>query len=526
MPSVPSLLSGPRGSTPPVRAALFAAWFLVAGWLAWDHVLWRDEVRAFTLARSGETTADMLRVIHGEGHPALWYLLLRAAHALTGAKQALPVLGFAIAAAAAALFAARAPFRPAVLAAGLFGAFFVHEYAAVSRNYGIAMLLMFAFAALYPRWKERGVGSGAILALLANTNAPSVLLAGALALFWGVELVLTQGWRWTPAWRGWAIGVALLLVGVVACVAEVYPPANDAAVSPMAGRLSVGAVLAAALNITAPLSSLVPEGWWTVPIATLLLAAMIVGGPLGLLRSPGGLAASLAAMLALPLFFQIVYPGTYRHQALYVCLLLTLHWLTAAGQGGHWPERAPVVRPATQALTVRWGQALTIALLLAQVAITAEPVTAALRGEPYSRSREVADLLRRSGLGTAVVLADMDVPLEPLAYYADNPTWLLRTRRWGQVVPFSKANDIDLSLRDILRTARALRTRTGRPVVLLMQVGFDPGAKPQTWRQGYVGAVTTTPGDVRAFLAGTRRLARLGPAVTDETYDVYRLRDP
>src|SRR5262245_39985335 len=66
----------------PARLIVFLLWLGTALFLASRHVVWRDEVRAWTLATTGETVADMLRAVHGEGHPALWYLMLRGFHAV------------------------------------------------------------------------------------------------------------------------------------------------------------------------------------------------------------------------------------------------------------------------------------------------------------------------------------------------------------------------------------------------------------------------------------------------------------
>ena len=508
-----------------MRLALFLVWAATAAWLAWGHVFWRDEVRALSLALAGDSVAAMLRGVQGEGHPALWYLLLRGGHALIG-KAALPGVAFLIGAGAAALWCWRAPFRPLVIAVALFGAFFVNEYTVLARNYGVSMLVLFAWAWAYPRWKQGGIGLGLLLAVLCNTNVPSVMLAGALGLFWCVETLTQEGWRWTPAWRRWAINMGVALLGVLVCVATVYPPAHDAAVSPLALQLGPATVLMAAVNITAPFSALLPEAWWDVPLATLLLAAMVVGAPLGLIRSPGGLAAGVAVMVALPLFFQIVYPGGYRHQALYVCFLLTLYWLVAERGGGRWPARAALLRGEVQALLQRFGPAALLALLLTQLAITATVVGARVQGVAYSRSADLAALLQRERLGQAVVMADADVVLEPLPYHADNPIWLTRAGRWGKVVPFTKANAFELRLADLLATARALHGRTGRPVVIVTQQRLDPSAPAQVWEQGYLGAFSTTPADVRAFLGATRKLAAFDFAQTDESYDAYLLTRP
>lgn len=499
------------------RLAIYAAWLVAAAWLASRHVLWRDEVRGLTFALAGDGIPAMLRAIHGDGHPALWFLLLRGGYAVAG-KAALPGLGFAIGAAATALLAARAPFRPLVIAATLFGAFALHEYTVLARNYGIAMLLMFAFALAYPRWKERGIGLGVLLALLANANVPAMMLAGALGLFWGVEILCADGWRWSPAWRRWALNMAVALVGVALCCAAVYPPVNDAALPPPA---DAPRVLTALLRPAAALGELWPPMFAGVPIAPLLLAALVVGAPIGLLRSPGGLAAGLTAMLSMTLFFQLVYPAAYRHQALYPCFLLTLYWLVAQGGGGRW-RAAPPLRPGI----ATWGQAAMLVLLLAQVLTSVGLAASVARGEVDSRAHDLADLLHREHLDRAVLMADADVVLEPLPFYARNPIWLTRAGHWGETVRFTKANAYDLRLGKLLSTAHALQGRTGRPVVIVTQLRLDPAAPRRTWEQGYLGTLTTTPAEVRAFLAATRRLASFAPARTDESYDVYLLAAP
>lgn len=506
-----------------IRLSLFLAWLSVAGWLAYNHVMWRDEVRALTMSQAGDIVWAMLAAIHDEGHPALWYLLLRAAHRLTGLREVLPTLAFLLGGGAAALFAWRAPFRPVVIASALFAAFFLHEYTVMARNYGVSMLLMFAFACLYGRWRDQGVGLGMVLALLSNTNVPSVLMAAALALFWGLEILCADGLSWTSAWRRYLLNMGVMLIGVFLCVLTVYPPSADAISVPLTDGLRLSDVVGAAFNIAPPMSALLPDALMDARVSPLLLTAMVVGSALGLIRSPGGFTAAMAAALGTPLFFQLIYPGSYRHEALYIVLLLTLYWLVLAGHGGRWPARPPVLRGTIQRRLRYFGQAALLALLLTQVVTTGEIVAAALHGTPNSRSRDLADLLRREGLGRAIVMADADVMLEALPFYADNPIWLVRARRWGRVVPFRRQYAYQLGLPDLLATARALRAHMHRPVVIVLQAELDAvHAQHISW--GYLGTMRTTPREVRDFAASTIPMQRFGPARTDESYAVYRLR--
>ena len=109
------------------RVLLFACWCVLAGWLWWTHVVWRDEVRAFSLALSGSNLAGMLHAVHGEGHPALWYLILRGAHDLFPYREVLPAAGALFGIAAMAMVAFLSPFRLWVVAMVLFSGYGAFE---------------------------------------------------------------------------------------------------------------------------------------------------------------------------------------------------------------------------------------------------------------------------------------------------------------------------------------------------------------------------------------------------------------
>ena len=62
----------------------------------------------FSIALQGANVGQMLAALHGEGHPALWFLGLRAGHALIG-NPILPILSVAVAVAAMALLLSDRP---------------------------------------------------------------------------------------------------------------------------------------------------------------------------------------------------------------------------------------------------------------------------------------------------------------------------------------------------------------------------------------------------------------------------------
>src|SRR5947209_5660948 len=230
-----------------LRLVLFLVWLVLVLWLVSDHVPWRDEVRAFSLALSGSNVVEMLRNVHGEGHPALWYVILRGAHDIFPYREVLPAAGALIGIAAMAVLTFFSPFRTVVVALVLFSYYGAFEYVAQARNYGISALVMFVLAALYRRVRST-LWFGAILAILCNTNVPSCFLAAAFLLFRFIEM-LADGSR--PGRREWLVfaGNAFLsALGAYACFQTVYPTFNDAAVSRNLSDVSIANVGRALLD--------------------------------------------------------------------------------------------------------------------------------------------------------------------------------------------------------------------------------------------------------------------------------------
>jgi hypothetical protein len=505
-----------------VRAGLFAAWLVIVLALAATHVFWRDEVRAFSFALQGDTIVEMLRRLHGEGHPALWYLMLRGAHAVVPVREVLPAVAFFVAAAAMALLVWRSPLRLGMIALVLFGAFGLYEYAAVARNYGISMLVLFALAHFYPRYRDRGIVVGALLALLCNTNVPSAMLAASFLLFWLVELIGEEGLRWTRKHWLFLLNAALAALGALLCFLTVFPTMHDAAPIQYPGGIPFKAAAAAILFPAYSFWGLSAPGIPPTYVAGALLGAIVVGSLFGLVRRPGAFLSSLAALTAFELLFQLIYPGFYRHQALLIVYLVAMYWLVAEGRGGRWPELIAAM-PRLAALE-RAGRIVFLLLLAMQVLNSVDVVAGLAKGTPYSRSRDLAELLEREHLGDAILIGDPDMYLEPMPYYTRNPIYLMREQRFGPYVHFTRHVRLSLTPDDYLADARALRARTGRPVVVVLQHKLDPRRPHYSKSNVRIWWFSADSEQVRRFQAATRKLASFGPAITDETYDVYLVR--
>lgn len=514
---------------------LLAVWFVVVLVTASHHVVWRDEVRALSLAQQGHDVMAMLTALHGEGHPAVWYLLLRGAYTLVRTPKVLPIVALLVACGALLLLVLRSPFGLPVLALLLWSRFAVFEYAVMARNYGISMLLLFVIAAVYDRHRAQGILLGVLLFCLANCNIHSVLLVGAFLLFWLLDMLREERRQRAQALKTVLGNAAIALLGVVLCLLTVFPSYNDAALLERPDGLS-GPTLRKALVVPAgrfrslTIGSVPPRAMerllrW-VPLETVRIAFSLVmfGSTLGLVRRPGAVLAALVALAGFSLLFTLVYPGDYRHQALWLTFLVSLYWIVGAQSPPQAPARSSPLPPRLRPVA-RIGSALFGLLLVLQVHGGIVKVTDTLRNQrPLSRSRDLAAFVAsRPDLHEAVIMAEPDFLVEPLPFYLTNRLYLMREHRFGTVVRFTRQAQLRLTLDEILGQAHRLRVATGGPVLILLHRPLDPALPPQRYKEGYNWEFVTTPEQVRTFQASTRLLASFRPAVTDESFDVYVL---
>ena len=506
-------LASARQATPlTLRALLWLGWLACALYLTANHVMWRDEVRALNLAERGGSLAEMVSAVRGYGHPMLWHVLLRAALAVYPHPVVLAVVAFAVAAATTALLAFKAPFRPLLLALALFGAFFVYEYVAFARNYCISALILFAIAWAYGRYRDVPGVLGVLLFALCNTNIHSVVLAGAFLVFWVLDLVAARPVS-ARAWRSLLAGAALLLAGVACCAWQVYPPVDDAVMPPAADLSRLPLLVATGLGPS--FYELVPANLQSGLSVLILLPVLLLASLLALRRSSAAVIAAALALVGLEVVFLVINLGSYRHQALFLAFLLAMLWIVE--------ERTPSQETADRSWLPRAGL---VALLALQVWSSVFIALRVAGGVPESRSRDLARLIATPALHDAVLLGDPDTMLEAVGYYARNPVYLVREGRFAKSPTFTRAAAREpMTLERILSSARAIHARTKRPVVIVMGERIDAGTPPGTRSRGYYGKLVIGPDDVRTFLAATRRIARFAPAATDESYDVFVLRD-
>lgn len=494
--------------------ALLLAYCAVIVWLSSRHEIWRDEMRALSLVLESRSPWDLLGRLSAEGHPFLWYLILYLAHALIRHTVALKIAGLAVAAGAAAVLLFRAPFSLPQKALFLCGLFPIYEYSVKARNYGISMLLLFGLCALYRERFKNILWLGLLVFLLAQTNVHSLIIAAALLFSLGGEYLCrrARGLR-DPAPGLSAAGFGLMLAGILFSAWQIHPDSASFA-APSLRSMDWAAVIRDGLKGWEDPGRYFHEAFG---LGTSSWSSVVIWcGLLFFVRRPFIFIVPFLTMGALGALFGKIYPGFLRHQGFMVLLLWCAFWMADVFNAG--PAASPRAR------LVRTAAACYLYLfLLLEIAAAVPPVRADISRD-YSASRAFGTALRRTpALREAIVVGEPDFVLESLPYYADNPTYFPRERRFGRVVRFTRENRPVLTLAELQQEACRIKAVYRKPVLIALGHPLEPqGAHVFTYAMGK--KFEYDPAAQEQFIRGTRRLFDFTHALEGEKYSVFEVK--
>jgi hypothetical protein len=522
----PSSLKGRWSRLDPrVRfAALFGlGHLLLLLFFASSHELWRDEVRALNIVLDSSSPLDLLRKLHNEGHPFLWYAILYVGHGVLRTKAVLVAASLLIAEAAVFVFVAYAPFprwQRVLFALGLFP---LYEYSISCRNYGLSMLLAFVYAALYSRRFVRPIWFGVVVALFANTTAFCAVIAAMLVVLWAAERLYVELFDRTverSARLRNAAGAGIALLGIAFSVYVIRADATSLFYRPQ--NISLPAALDAwYAHLKYPASQLVDMFSLTGPLP-LAVGVWLLTVYL-LLRNPFVGALFYGSVAAFDLFAALIYAPAMRHKGLVYVMILVALWLDAQLPVRELPR---FVRGFGRALApVLAGL---IPILFALQANAGYEAVKLDRERRLSGSKWLAHVIEQHPeLHDAIVMGEPDLRIEALSYYVDNPIYQARDHAFGRKVNFSWGSRADMTLDDMLNLALALRQQRHKPVVMVIGPQLSPSG-PYVSVHTFIKVFRYDPTMYARFVGATRKLAtirnNIAQIVDPEEFDVYVLR--
>lgn len=326
------------------------------------HDYFVDEWQALQIATQSPNLAALLENLRYEGHPPLWYLLLRGLAAIFGPGGALAAASLVCALATLFLLAARAPVPRWARLTMILAEPILFEYGTVSRGASLGVALTFAALALWHR--RRAVW--AVLALVPLVD----FLFGVIAL----ALIFL---RWSERAPAWYPGLALFALCSILAGWSVFPASDFISVYRPSPPFEMVARWVTEMAVVA-----LPFQWddgprwdapWVTPLTPVLAAAFLILCYHQTRRRPAERLVAVGFPLFLLAFMLFVHILAIRHVMLAAVVFLAVLWRQGAA-------KLPIGAPAAFWLA---GSAL-CGLVTAGFALT----------RPFDTAPEVARVIR------------------------------------------------------------------------------------------------------------------------------------
>jgi len=165
-----------------IASVIFLLYVLFTGIMMVFHEMWRDEWLAIQLATKTQTISDLLLRLPQEGHPPLWYFIIRATAFFSNEVWLLQAihLGISWCTAYLLLFRFKLSWQSAFCI--LFSYFLFFEYTVIVRNYNLTILFSLLAIIQIKSQKPKIPYIFTLLCLMCLSNV--------YGIFWGIGLAI------------------------------------------------------------------------------------------------------------------------------------------------------------------------------------------------------------------------------------------------------------------------------------------------------------------------------------------------
>lgn len=460
-------------------------------------------MRAMSIAIEAPGYADLPAYLKNEGHPILWYAVLKLAFSIFHDTSVLPILSFLFAAGIAFILLFRSPFPLLFSTLIIFGTWCLYDYGINCRNYGIGAFLMLLFADLYTRNKNRPILYASILALAAQSNVYACImsmLAGAWML-----------WEQPPPDRLKSkslLSAGILLASFVFVAYVTWPDQNS-----LVAERQESWDLLKTFNISYGLENILHTSF---PINYSLLTVMFMCAILVFIPKPRAMLWVYTSALIMS-FFSICLRHNYiQHQGMWIYFFIVMLYVHFRHiKSFVWTQRG------FRKYLICLGFLCFSCILYSHVRKGWDTYQFDLRS-PMSDSKHAGTWFRQHAKPGDVILAEPDYVMEPVMFYHYQHFYLPREKRFNSYVHFTKANDSFLSLRNLINTTDSFEQAGKRTFLVIREKLLF---KDTIFRYSYGKHFIVDTGalkdlDTRYFITDSFR----NNYYTDEQYYIYMKR--
>lgn len=428
------------------------------------HEMWRDEMQSWLIAKGSHSLPELFHNLRYDGHPVLWYIPLYLVSKITSHPAAMQLVHLIIAGGAAYLFLKFSPFTRLQKLLFVFGYFPAYEYAVISRNYAIGILLIFLFCTLFrPRANKNCIILSIILFLLAQTSAYGFIAALLLFMLMTLGFLVSRNQYTNLPINKWKIifCICLVLVGLYISATTMVPDSYSTFAGLWTNNFDshhFPETLRTVWQGFVPMPRFDKHCYWNTNVLRgrklmyflslfllCFVSLMFARKPLILFLFSFGAAAMLT-------FKYFIYPGYMRHHGFLFILFITCLWLEKYYLN-EIKLKPPLLLYATAFCNKYKNFSLNV--LLSIHLITGLFASGMDWEVPFSTGKAVAQYIKDNKMEDMLILGDKDAPTSTVAGYLNRPIYYLRGARLGSFIIFDKNRLVYIpELRLFEKTAR------------------------------------------------------------------------
>lgn len=426
---------------------------------ALNHSMWRDEMNVWLIARDSPSWGALVENIHYDrAHPGLWHLLVAVLYHLFGHPIAMQVFHWLLAMGSVLLIWRYSPFNQWQKWLFTFGYLPFYEHLLIARNYAVAMLLLFAICALWPQRQRAYWPLAGLLVLLANSNVYAFLIAIALALTLGLELLFNAKLR--RNWLDIILSGGLIIAGYAIAFYFIIPPndvANQALEAYVTG-LDIRHLLRTIGRVFGGYYVIIPNGraYLDLSICAAITVITCLLAILKLVKKPYPLAFYLLSNgIILAFTYAKFMPSAIRHFGNFYLILIATLWLTK-----HYASTTAITQYVVplekwQQRASHWFNRM-FAVMLTVHFLSGVFLFVMDLNIPYSASRAAATYMRQANLQDEFIVASRDAQMASLSGYFNRPFYFPERQAIGSYTLFFKGKRNEVSQQDIIRQINEL----------------------------------------------------------------------
>jgi len=157
---------------------------LLSIYVCLHHETWSDEVNLWLIARDS-SVLDIFKIyMYQEGHPALWYLVIKFFQCLNLKYQYFFIIPLIFSNLGLAIFMFKSDYKLYIKVLLPFTYFIFYQYTVMARGYSFILPLLSIIACIYPKRHEKIYTYTIALILLLSLEAYTYLISGAFSLFY------------------------------------------------------------------------------------------------------------------------------------------------------------------------------------------------------------------------------------------------------------------------------------------------------------------------------------------------------